>query len=202
MIKSNFILYIIGLILITSSPAFSNNDNFFCKGDILTVPIYLDYTSNVVGLDIEILFDKEILSFQSVKLENGVLGKDYIVNAGNLIENQITISIYANNDSYPAKGLIAFVLFKISKYENPFLLSFSKFNCNDENANGKFYFNKQLVDTISFINQEIGLQEVISSLQTLTGIATTTPLYCFDLLQDGKTGYNEILYGLRTIMNN
>ncbi|MDM8549901.1 putative Ig domain-containing protein [Desulfobacterales bacterium HSG2] len=118
-------------------------------GAEVILPVTLEQETAIKNIDITITgYDNDLLDATEITLTGGVLtDKSYVLTENTSVEDQINLVIYATGDLVTAQGDVVFINLTIQPGEEgqETTLSVTKFECNDQPANGGFRIN----DTVS-----------------------------------------------------
>ena len=114
-----------------------------------TLPVVLDQEKAIENIDIDITgYDPTVLELKDVILTGGILEDSNYKLLYDILDNTaIRIMIYAQSTLITGKGNILFLNFTV-KGKGSGTLSFKKFICNELSADGGFYLNDNIFQSV------------------------------------------------------
>lgn len=172
-------------------------------GSAVSVPIFMSQEEEIEGIDIVIEFDKEILEPTEAIFTGGILeGEDYGSEVITNVDGQVTLLIFANAGTLTGTGQIVSLEFDaLGDAPVSSRLWLRKFDVNESSARGGFYEDSPFTIHAGDVDHSggIDLNDAISALKVLTGVA---PVYAYsdaDINADGRIGIPEVVYILQNI---
>jgi outer membrane protein assembly factor BamB len=124
-------------IKIRENPTYTltTNPGFMCK-----VPIVLNQSSEIRGIDISVGFDKAAVSASDAVLIGGILdGKEYSVLSDTSVAGKVTVWISAQNALSTGSGVVAYISFTpVAATQSSTTLTLTKFDVNETAVSGAF----------------------------------------------------------------
>jgi hypothetical protein len=150
------------------------------QDDTLNIPIALDKSASIEGIDITVRFDSNAVEAVGTTLSGGILdGKGYELLVNTEIAGKIKLIIYAEGDllTVNEKENLAFINFKVKNAVTCSMLTFAEFSP----VSGGFYVNNTICNCIRMVPSDMN----------------TCP--CSDINNDCKIGIEEAVYRLQSI---
>ena len=165
------------------------NDNhiiFGNQGQILTIPIYLDQSTEIWGADITIEYDSSILTYKNTSLSEGILDQYDVLKNVNT-SGMIKLVIYTDGELTTNSGSLAEISFEITSANGFGEIHLTQFDINKINLPGGFKIDETLSRKFLLLtgnyqnidldnNLLINLNDVIISLQVLSGMEIRFPV--------------------------
>jgi len=109
------------------------------KGSEIIIPIYLNEYLRPQGIDLELVFNSQILKLKDVSLENSQLDyDDYKLIVNNDQPNLLSVLIYCKSDAPMIQGDIMYLYFDTAE-SGVSNISIKTFSVNESHVNGGFY---------------------------------------------------------------
>ncbi|MEZ4526383.1 MAG: CARDB domain-containing protein, partial [Desulfobacterales bacterium] len=171
------------------------------KGKSLSIPVYLNQSIAIEGLDFTVVFDEKILDAQGADLTGTILeGQNYGIQLNTNTDGQMTVVLSANSQPFTGSGIVAFLNFGIvGSFESSATLAFSKFEPNETAIGGKFYVNETQADQVMVNVNSPDLDYVIRVLKLITGDEKTGLDVSWDVTEDKKIDVKDAIYGIRDV---
>ncbi len=116
------------------------SDVYAASGDLLTLPVVLDQSAAIEGLDIRIEFDENILALEDVTLAGGILeNENYGLQVNTSADGEISLTVMARGDVVAGSGEVLLIDFHVvGQTPSTSTVSLTTFDCNEAPASGGF----------------------------------------------------------------
>ena len=127
------------------------------KNSFLSVPVFINHSVNIEGIDLRLRFDHQILSFHHADFSDSLLkNNDYQLIFNEYEKGNVSVSIFAQTESISTDGEIVYLYFDAIE-NGQTTLSLDLFEINESSASGGFRLNEKITQQIQLI---IGDNEV------------------------------------------
>ena len=127
------------------------------KDSVISFVIIIDNETRIEGIDGKIYYNNEMLKFNEISLESGILKEtDYKVMKNSNEPGLLNFIIYARSNTVVGKGKVAIVNFNIIGYDQGMAIyPETEIKCNDNYTSNALYFNQEPINSIYLTIQPV-----------------------------------------------